>query len=89
MARVETCDIVVIGGGSAAFEAAVAAREAGAPTRRHCLRRRPSPNMAANARYSGTGLSLRAYGGCGNPPLYSGVGRHAVLPRWQSRLQRR
>ena len=26
----ETCDIIVIGGGSAAFEAAVAARQAGA-----------------------------------------------------------
>jgi len=30
MVRVERCDIIVIGGGSSAFEAAVAAREAGA-----------------------------------------------------------
>ena len=30
MARTETCDIIVIGGGSAAFSAAVAARQAGA-----------------------------------------------------------
>jgi succinate dehydrogenase/fumarate reductase flavoprotein subunit len=30
VARTETCDIIVIGGGSAAFSAAVSARQAGA-----------------------------------------------------------
>src|SRR5258705_8076187 len=55
MARVETCDIVVIGGGSAAFEAAVAAREAGAQ-RVVMLEKAPESEYGGNARYSGTGF---------------------------------
>jgi len=55
MARVETCDIVVIGGGSAAFEAAVAAREAGA-ARVVMLEKAPEAEYGGNARYSGTGF---------------------------------
>jgi tricarballylate dehydrogenase len=51
----ETCDIVVIGGGSAAFEAAVAAREAGA-SRVVMLEKAPESEYGGNARYSGTGF---------------------------------
>jgi tricarballylate dehydrogenase len=53
--RIETCDIVVIGGGSAAFEAAVAAREAGAQ-RVVMLEKAPEAEYGGNARYSGTGF---------------------------------
>src|SRR3954468_8444650 len=55
MARVETCDIVVIGGGSAAFEAAAAAREAAAQ-RVVMLEKAPEAEYGGNARYSGTGF---------------------------------
>ncbi len=55
MARVETCDIIVIGGGSAAFEAAVAARKAGAQ-RVVMLEKAPEAEYGGNARYSGTGF---------------------------------
>ena len=55
MARVEHCDIIVIGGGSAAFEAAVAAREAGAE-RVVMLEKAPEAEYGGNARYSGTGF---------------------------------
>ena len=55
MARVERCDIIVIGGGSAAFEAAVAAREAGAE-RVVMLEKAPEAEYGGNARYSGTGF---------------------------------
>src|SRR5690348_17662116 len=53
--RSETCDIIVIGGGSAAFEAAVAAREAGAQ-RVVMLEKAPESEYGGNARYSGTGF---------------------------------
>src|SRR5262245_13090321 len=55
MAWVETCDIIVIGGGSSAFEAAVAAREAGAQ-RVVMLEKAPESEYGGNARYSGTGF---------------------------------
>ena len=55
MARSETCDIIVIGGGSAAFEAAVAARKAGAE-RVVMLEKAPEAEYGGNARYSGTGF---------------------------------
>ena len=55
VARVEHCDIIVIGGGSAAFEAAVAAREAGAE-RVVMLEKAPEAEYGGNARYSGTGF---------------------------------
>jgi tricarballylate dehydrogenase len=55
VARVETCDIIVIGGGSAAFEAAVAARKAGA-ARVVMLEKAPEAEYGGNARYSGTGF---------------------------------
>jgi tricarballylate dehydrogenase len=51
----ENCDIVVIGGGSAAFEAAVAARHAGA-RRVIMLEKAPAAEYGGNARYSGTGF---------------------------------
>src|SRR5882672_4771515 len=53
--QTETCDIIVIGGGSAAFEAAVAAREAGAE-RVVMLEKAPEADYGGNARYSGTGF---------------------------------
>ncbi len=51
----ETWDVAVIGGGSAAFEAAVAAREAGA-ARVVMLEKAPEAEYGGNARYSGTGF---------------------------------
>src|SRR4051812_424120 len=55
MVRRESCDVIVIGGGSAAFEAAVAARDAGAE---HVvmLEKAPEAEYGGNARYSGTGF---------------------------------
>lgn len=50
-----TCDVVVIGAGSAAFEAAVAARKAGAE-RVVMLEKAPESEYGGNARYSGTGF---------------------------------
>ncbi len=55
MVRQENCDIIVIGGGSAAFEAAVAAHEAGA-RRVVMLEKAPEAEYGGNARYSGTGF---------------------------------
>ena len=55
MTRTEKCDIIVIGGGSAAFEAAVSAREAGAE-RVVMLEKAPEAEYGGNARYSGTGF---------------------------------
>jgi len=55
MQREERCDIIVIGGGSAAHEAAVAAREAGAE-RIVMLEKAPEPEFGGNARYSHTGF---------------------------------
>ena len=53
--RSETCDIIVIGGGSAAFSAAVSARQAGA-ARVVMLEKAPEAEYGGNARYSGTGF---------------------------------
>jgi tricarballylate dehydrogenase len=52
---VETYDVIVIGGGSAAFEAAIAAREGGAE-RVVMLEKAPESEYGGNARYSGTGF---------------------------------
>jgi tricarballylate dehydrogenase len=54
-AVVETCDVIVIGGGSAAFEAAVAARASGAE-KIIMLEKAPESEYGGNARYSGTGF---------------------------------
>ncbi len=51
----ERCDVVVIGGGSAAFEVAVAARERGAE-KIIMLEKAPETEYGGNARYSGTGF---------------------------------
>ena len=51
----EEADVIVVGGGSAAFEAAVAAREAGAK-RVVMLEKAPEPEFGGNARYSHTGF---------------------------------
>src|SRR5262249_683647 len=55
MARVEKCDIIVIRGGSSAFEAAGAARGGGAQ-RVARLEKAPQSEYGGNARYSGTGF---------------------------------
>ncbi len=52
---VDRCDVIVVGGGSAAFEAAVAARQAGAE-RVIMLEKAPEPEFGGNARYSHTGF---------------------------------
>ena len=51
----EQADVIVVGGGSAAFEAGVAAREAGAQ-RVVMLEKAPEPEFGGNARYSHTGF---------------------------------
>jgi tricarballylate dehydrogenase len=55
MSTKETCDIVVIGAGSAAFEAAVAARQNGAE-RVIMLEKAPEERSGGNARFSHTGF---------------------------------
>ncbi len=55
MAERETRDIIVIGGGSAAFEAAIAAKTAGGE-RVVVLEKAPEPEFGGNARYSHTGF---------------------------------
>src|SRR5262249_35441040 len=57
MRRVEKCDIIVIGGGSAAFEAAVAAHEAGAE-RVVMLEKAPESEYGGKAPHSGARLRL-------------------------------
>ena len=51
----QSCDVVVIGGGSSAFEAAVSARQTGAE-RVVMLEKAPEPEFGGNARYSHTGF---------------------------------
>jgi tricarballylate dehydrogenase len=51
----EKCDVIVVGGGSAAFEATVAAKQAGAE-RIVMLEKAPEPEFGGNARYSHTGF---------------------------------
>jgi tricarballylate dehydrogenase len=55
MSTSETCDVIVIGGGSSAFEAAVAARQSGAE-RVVMLEKAPEPEYGGNARFSHTGF---------------------------------
>lgn len=55
MSAKEKCDIIVIGGGSAAFDAAVSAKKAGAE-RIVMLEKAPEAEYGGNARYSGTGF---------------------------------
>jgi tricarballylate dehydrogenase len=53
--RSENIPVIVVGGGSAAFEAAVAAKQAGSP-RVVMLEKAPEPEFGGNARYSHTGF---------------------------------
>ena len=53
--RTENIPVVVVGGGSAAFEAAVAAKQAGAP-KVLMLEKAPEPEFGGNARFSHTGF---------------------------------
>ncbi len=55
MAQDEECDVIVIGGGSAAFDAAVSAKKSGAG-RIVMLEKAPEAEYGGNARYSGTGF---------------------------------
>ena len=55
MAQQETCDVIVIGGGSAAFEAAVSARQSGAE-KVVMLEKAPEAEYGGNARFSHTGF---------------------------------
>ena len=55
MNKAEECDIIVIGGGSAAFEAAIAAKTAGAG-RVVMLEKAPEAEFGGNARFSHTGF---------------------------------
>ncbi len=49
------CSVVVVGGGSAAFEAAVAAKQSGAPSV-IMLEKAPESEFGGNARFSHTGF---------------------------------
>lgn len=60
--RTESIPVVVVGGGSAAFEAAVAARQAGAP-KVVMLEKAPEPEFGGNARFSHTGFRWVFSGG--------------------------
>ncbi|MDX1483361.1 MAG: FAD-binding protein, partial [Alphaproteobacteria bacterium] len=51
----ESCDVIVIGGGSSAFEAAVSARQSGAE-RVVMLEKAPEAEYGGNARFSHTGF---------------------------------
>ena len=55
MSRPENVDVIVIGGGSAAFESAVAARQSGAE-RVLMLEKAPEEHAGGNARFSHTGF---------------------------------
>jgi tricarballylate dehydrogenase len=55
MSKAETCDVIVIGGGSSAFEAAVSARQTGAG-RVVMLEKAPEAEYGGNARFSHTGF---------------------------------
>jgi len=55
MSAPESCDVIVIGAGSAAFEAAVSARQAGAE-RVIMLEKAPESQYGGNARFSHTGF---------------------------------
>lgn len=55
MAEKETCDVIVIGGGSAAFEAAVSARQSGAE-KVVMVEKAPEAEYGGNARFSHTGF---------------------------------
>jgi len=82
--RVETCDIVVIGGGSAPSRRPVAAREAGAQ-RVVMLEKAPESEYGGNAGYSGTGFRF-VHTGARKSGRFIPEVDDAVLPRWQSRL---
>lgn len=61
MSRRDTADVIIVGGGSAAFESAVSARQNGAE-RVVMLEKAPEEEFGGNARYSHTGFRY-AYSG--------------------------
>ena len=72
--RTEDCDVAIIGGGSAAFEAAVSARQNGA-TRVVMLEKAPEEEFGGNARYSHTGFRF----------VYSGPEDiRDIVPNWDA-----
>jgi tricarballylate dehydrogenase len=85
--RSETCDIIVIGGGSAAFSAAVSARQAGAG-RVVMLEKAPEAEYGGNARYSGTGFRF-VHGGAPEirqfvPDLDEGLFASMMIPPYRA-----
>src|SRR3989442_8936445 len=66
--RTENIPVVVVGGGSAAFEAAVAAKQAGAP-KAVMLEKAPEPEFGGNARFSHTGFPW-VFSGAGEIPQF-------------------
>ena len=83
--RTENIPVVVVGGGSAAFEAAVAAKQAGAP-RVVMLEKAPEPEFGGNARYSHTGFRWVFSGADEIRSFLPGSGRRDVSKTASSRL---
>jgi tricarballylate dehydrogenase len=83
MASKGECDVIVIGAGSAAFEAAIAAREAGAE-RVVMLEKAPEKEFGGNARFSHTGFRF-VHGGADEirefvPQIDEPTFRRMVIP---------
>ena len=76
--------VVVVGGGSAAFEAAVAAKQAGAP-KVVMLEKAPEPEFGGNARYSHTGFRWVFSGADEIRQVLAGHGRRDVCETALSR----
>jgi tricarballylate dehydrogenase len=72
--RTEKCDVAIVGGGSAAFEAAVSARQNGAE-KVVMLEKAPEEEFGGNARYSHTGFRF----------VYSGPDDiRDIVPDWDA-----
>ena len=72
--RTENCDVAIVGGGSAAFEAAVSARQNGAE-KVVMLEKAPEEEFGGNARYSHTGFRF----------VYSGPDDiRDIVPDWDA-----
>ena len=72
--RTEKCDVAIVGGGSAAFEAAVSARQNGAE-KVVMLEKAPEEEFGGNARYSHTGFRF----------VYSGPDDiRDIVPNWDA-----
>src|SRR5512145_989062 len=87
--RSENIPVVVVGGGSAAFEAAVAAKQAGTP-KVVMLEKAPEPEFGGNARYSHTGFRWVFSGATeirkGLPDLDDAMFQKFHLPAYSSEM---